>query len=256
VSGALLRRFPLAKKQQRRVNRKLATDYQPTATLIDLDNYRPHQRKKRIEIVPRSINQEEYVLALDDDEMYIVAAVGPAGCGKTLLATMKAIQDLQEGKIERIVITRPAVSTDEQHGFLPGDINQKMEPWVLPILDVFKEHYSVKEIANMLQEGILEIAPLAYMRGRTFKNAYVIADEMQNSTPSQTKMILTRIGDGSRIFITGDLQQHDRGYEANGLKDFLGRIKKSSHITVVEFSREDVKRHPVVKEVLELYGEE
>ena len=243
------------KSKQRRVNRRIPAEQTSNVpNLIDLSTYR--QRKPRVNIVPQSVNQEEYVVALGDDSLYIVAAIGPAGCGKTLLATLRAISALQDGEIEKIVITRPAVSVDEQHGFLPGDINQKMEPWVLPIIDVFKEYYSAREISAMLLEGVIEIAPLAYMRGRTLKNSYIIADEMQNSTPSQTKMILTRIGEGSRIFITGDLNQHDRGYENNGLKDFLGRFKGSRNISVVHFDRQDVRRHPVVKEILGLYGED
>lgn len=215
-------------------------------------------KPKRVELIPRNISQEDYIDALNDESKHIVFAMGPAGCGKTLLATLFAIKGLQAGQFKRIVITRPAVSVDEQHGFLPGNLFSKMEPWVLPILDVFKEHFSLKTITGMIESGTIEIAPLAYMRGRTFKDAIIIADEMQNSTVSQAKMVLTRIGENSRIIMTGDLKQHDRGYEINGLGDFVTRLKKiGSHgIEVCEFHNEDVERHPIIEDVLRIYGDE
>jgi phosphate starvation-inducible PhoH-like protein len=215
-------------------------------------------RRKRVELVPRSIAQEDYIDALHDQSKYIVFAMGPAGCGKTLLATQYAIKCLQEGLAEKIIITRPAVSVDEQHGFLPGDLVAKMTPWMLPILDVFKEHYSPQQVLKMLEEEIIEIAPLAFMRGRTFKNAIILADEMQNSTVNQTKMVLTRLGENSRMIVTGDLKQHDRGYETNGLGDFTDRLlaRGSRSIAVCKFAAADVERHPIIEEVLNLYGDE
>ena len=215
------------------------------------------ERAKRVQLLPRNISQENYIDALTDVSKHIVFAVGPAGTGKTMLATEYAIRSYQEGLFKKIVITRPAVSVDEQHGFLPGDLCAKMQPWMLPIIDVFKKYYSLKAVQHMLLNEMVEIAPLAYMRGRTFHDAIVIADEMQNSTVSQTKMVLTRIGDNSRIIVTGDLHQHDRGYEANGMKDFIERLKvcPSEAIAVVEFSRSDVERHAVIEDILRLYGE-
>jgi phosphate starvation-inducible PhoH-like protein len=215
-------------------------------------------RRKRVELVPRNLAQEEYIDALNDQSRAIVFAMGPAGCGKTLLATLYAIKCLQEGSAEKVVITRPAVSVDEQHGFLPGTLIDKMAPWVIPIMDVFKEYYSPKQLLQMLEEEIIEIAPLAYMRGRTMKNCIVIADEMQNSTISQTKMVLTRIGDNCRMIVTGDLRQHDRGYETNGLGDFTDRLARSGSrkISVCTFGAQDVERHPVIEEILALYGDE
>jgi phosphate starvation-inducible PhoH-like protein len=155
-------------------------------------------------------------------------------------------------------LTRPAVSVDEKHGFLPGDLNAKMEPWTRPIFDVFEEYYGLQETKVMLENGTIEIAPLGFMRGRTFKNAYVIADEMQNATPDQMKMLLTRIGDGSSMIITGDLKQHDRGFDKNGLKDFLDKIKVNakSSMAVCTFGRQHVERDPLVAEVLDIYGED
>jgi|TARA_B100001248_G_scaffold249011_1_gene221816 phosphate starvation-inducible PhoH-like protein len=184
--------------------------------------------------------------------------MGPAGTGKTLLAVLAAIRALREGDCEKIVVTRPAVSVDEQHGFLPGTLVEKMAPWTRPIFDIFEEYWNPKQIEHMLEEGIIEIAPLAYMRGRTFKNSWILADEMQNATPSQMKMLLTRIGDHSRIVVTGDLAQHDRGFENNGLKDFVKLLeqRKNKMIGVVSFAQEDVERHPAVEAVLEIYGDE
>lgn len=215
------------------------------------------RRRKRVELLPRSIAQEAYVDALIDDAKALVFAMGPAGCGKTMLATQRSIMGLQSGEFDRIVITRPAVSVDEQHGFLPGSLVEKMAPWMMPILDVFKEHYSPKEVAAMIADEVIDICPLAYMRGRTFKNSFIIFDEAQNSTPNQTKMVLTRIGEGSRMVITGDLRQHDRGYEANGLKDFVDRLALtgSPHIAVCEFDAGDVERHAIIAEVLRIYGD-
>jgi phosphate starvation-inducible PhoH-like protein len=175
-----------------------------------------------------------------------------------LLAVLRAIQALRSQEITKIILTRPAVSVDEKHGFLPGDLNAKMEPWTRPIFDVFEEYYGVQETKRMLEDGTIEIAPLGFMRGRTFKYAYVIADEMQNATVDQTKMLLTRIGEGSSMVITGDLRQHDRGFEKNGLKDFLDRFaaNRSSSMAVCTFQRCHIERDPLVGEVLEIYGEE
>jgi len=210
---------------------------------------------KKVEMLPRNTAQEAYVEALLDKRM--VFAVGPAGTGKTLLAVLRAIKALREHEVTRIIITRPAVSVDEKHGFLPGDLNAKMEPWTRPIFDVFEEYYGVVETKKMLEDGTIEIAPLGFMRGRTFKNAYIIADEMQNATPDQTKMLLTRIGENSCMVLTGDLRQHDRGFDQNGLKDFLDRLaQRNMHsMAVCLFSRQHIERDPLVGDVLDVYGE-
>ena len=214
-------------------------------------------RKKKVELIPRNVAQERYIDYLENQNNHIVFAMGPAGCGKTLLATLYAIKALQNGEVEKIIITRPAVSVDEQHGFLPGSLIEKMMPWMMPIVDVFKEHYSPLQFEKMLRDEIVEFSPLAYMRGRTFKNAIVIADEMQNSNVNQMKMVLTRIGDGAKMIITGDLSQADRGYESNGLRDFTSRLqgKGSNMISVVNFGSKDVERHVVIEEILRMYGE-
>jgi phosphate starvation-inducible PhoH-like protein len=216
------------------------------------------KRNKQVVIVPRNLSQEYYLELLKNPKKYIVFAIGPAGTGKTMLGVQMAIKLYKEGSISKIIITRPAVSVDEDHGFLPGTLNQKMEPWTRPIMDVFAEYYHPKEIAEMLEDGVIEISPLAYMRGRTFKNAFVIADEMQNATPSQMKMLLTRLGDGSRMVVTGDLNQADRPRE-NGLLEFCNLYGQGGDyrmIAIAEFATKDVERHPVVREVLKIYKED
>tara|TARA_Y100000385_G_scaffold283816_1_gene340677 strand:+ start:4244 stop:4999 length:756 start_codon:yes stop_codon:yes gene_type:complete len=213
------------------------------------------QRTKEVRIVPRNFKQDDLLELLQDDNKHIVFATGPAGTGKTIVSTLYAIQQFKKGNIDKIVITRPAVSVDEQHGFLPGSLVEKMAPWTRPIMDVFEEFYHPKEIEYLVENNKVEIAPLAYMRGRTFKNAIILADEMQNATREQMKMLLTRIGDNSKLIVNGDLAQHDRGYESNGLKDFLELLEKrnSKMMGAVEFTNKEVERHPVVSDVLKIY---
>jgi len=230
--------------------------FQPdTNNLIQIKPYL--KRNKQVTIVPRNLAQEQYLELLKNPKKFIVFAIGPAGTGKTMLGVQMAIKQLKEGMISKIIITRPAVSVDEEHGFLPGTLNQKMEPWTRPIMDVFEEYYHPKEIAEMLEDGVIEIAPLAMMRGRTFKNAFIVADECQNTTTGQMKMLLTRLGDGSRMVVTGDLNQADRPRE-NGLFDFVKLYEDSSDhklVDMVWFEARDIERHPVVKEILTIYNE-
>lgn len=222
--------------------------------IVDINSYRKPIKQKVI-LLPKNVAQEAYIDALEDSKINIVFATGPAGTGKTMLAATAAIKQLRDGEIKKIVITRPAVSVDEQHGFLPGTLIEKMQPWVLPILDYFYEYYSKKDVVNMMEEGILDVSPLAYMRGRTLKDSFILADECQNMNPSQMKMLLTRIGDGSKIVVTGDMAQHDRGYEQNGLKDILDRLGLhiDKRISVCRFENKDVERHPVISTILKLY---
>jgi|TARA_R110000796_G_scaffold65692_2_gene151586 phosphate starvation-inducible PhoH-like protein len=193
---------------------------------------------------------------LKDDKKSIVIAHGPAGCGKTLLATQNGIDLLKLQKIEKIVITRPVVGADEEIGFLPGSLNKKMEPWTRPLVDIFHKNYTVNRVQKMIHSEQIEIAPLAFMRGRTFENCYIIADEMQNTTPNQFKMLLTRIGEGSKLVITGDLDQTDRG-KNNGMADFLHKLWKSDSklITNVQLKGEDIVRHKAVTEALRIYDQ-
>jgi len=207
---------------------------------------------------PKNNSQEIYNSLLRQKSKKIVVATGPAGTGKTLFATEYGVKNFLLGTYEKLIFTRPSVSVDEDLGYLPGTLEEKMAPWVRPIYDILYNFFSPKEVTTMLEEKIIEISPLGYMRGRTFKNCWIVADEMQNSTVSQMKMLLTRLGENSRLVITGDLEQYDRPNELNGLEDFLTKFKgkRSSSITSFEFQRSDIQREEVVKEVLDIYGGE
>lgn len=213
-------------------------------------------RKNNVRLIPRNMAQEEYISNLHNQSQRIVFATGPAGTGKTYLAVQKAIQELKNGNSSHIIITRPAVTVDENHGFLPGDINKKMDPWTRPIFDVFEEYYTPKDVKSMVEDGVIEICPLAYMRGRTFKNATIIFDESQNTTISQMKMALTRIGEGTRMFVTGDIRQSDLKCK-NGLHDFFTKLGEtdSATIAITNFGHQHIERDPIVEEVLRCYGE-
>ena len=240
---------------KRRSTPQQGTRYNDSQNVVELNSY--FKKKQQVSILPRNTSQEYYLELLKNPKKHIIFAIGPAGTGKTMLGVQWAMKQLKEGVIERIIITRPAVSVDEEHGFLPGTLNQKMEPWTKPIMDVFQEYYHTKQIAEMLEEGIIEISPLAYMRGRTFKHAFIVADEMQNATPSQMKMLLTRLGEGSRMVVTGDLNQADRPRE-NGLLEFCTLFDEGGDcrmIAMAKFQTKDIERHPVVREVLSIYKE-
>jgi phosphate starvation-inducible PhoH-like protein len=221
--------------------------------------YYSQAEKKKFEdkyTIPKNESQEIYVNILRQKSKKIVVATGPAGTGKTLFATEFGIRNFLLGTYEKLVFTRPSVSVDEELGFLPGTLEEKMAPWVRPIYDVLYNFITPKEVTTLMEEKIIEIAPLGYMRGRTFKNCWIVADEMQNSTVSQMKMLMTRLGENSRLVITGDLEQYDRANELNGLDDFLNKFRgrRSSSISSFEFQRSDIQREEVVKEVLDIYG--
>ncbi len=210
---------------------------------------------------PLNKSQEKYLHLLQNYSQKIVTAIGPSGTGKTTLATELGIKLFLLGKYQKLIFVRPTVSVDdEQLGFLPGCIEEKMAPWIRPIYDILYQFISPKEVQYMIENKEIEIAPLAFMRGRTFKNSWIVADEMQNSTISQMKMLLTRIGHNTKLVITGDLDQHDRigKNEINGLEDFTNKLrrKRSSSISSVEFTHNDIEREDVVKEILELYNDD
>lgn len=236
--------------------RETQTFYMNQSKTIKFEQAKQKPVRRHVDLVPKSINQEKYILALLDDATDIVVVSGPAGTGKTYLAMQAALRALQNREIERIILSRPAVGVDdEKHGFLPGDINEKMEPWVRPLLDVVREYYSMAEIEYMLAEQIIEIAPLAYCRGRNFKQSWVILDEAQNATPSQIKMIMTRIGEGSKMVIGGDIEQGDRKTRDNGLLDLKDRLAQDSvpGLQLCSFELKDVQRHRIIEHVLKLY---
>jgi phosphate starvation-inducible protein PhoH and related proteins len=237
--------------------------FQSNVSVVEFENFHQRlpqslpQKKQRVNITPRSQNQQEYLRKLLDPSKNIVFALGPAGTGKTLIACQVGIKLFKEGLVDKLVVTRPAVSVDEDLGFLPGTMQEKMAPWTRPIFDVLAEYYYAKEIDEMVREGVIEISPLAYMRGRTFKNAYIIADEMQNATPNQMKMLLTRLGEGSKMVVTGDLRQADR-LEDNGLIDFCQLLKNTNDLNLIDmvnFVSKDIERHDAVREVLKIYGD-
>lgn len=208
---------------------------------------------------PRNALQEMYLQKLESVDPSIVVATGPAGVAKTYLCTAIGIQKLVKGQIQKLIITRPAVSVDEEHGFLPGTLEEKMDPWLRPIYDVFYKFVNPVKIQSLMAKQQIEICPLAYMRGRTFDNSFIIADEMQNSTCQQMLMLLTRIGKGSKLVITGDPLQHDRGYVQNGLKDLMYRLERDTaghekDISFIQFTDEHVERHHVIKKILKLYN--
>ena len=226
----------------------------------------PKQKNLAPKYVPKTANQQTYAKHLNNPDTSIVLGIGPAGCGKTLFACITALDQLKKGNIEKIVLTRPIVPVeDEEIGFLPGNLVNKMDPWTRPIFDIILEHYQQHELTMMLKNNIIEVSPLAFMRGRTFKNAFIIADEMQNSTPNQMLMLTTRIGTNSKMVITGDLKQSDRtgknGQGENGLRDLMYKLREPQNqnladIKMVEMQYEDVERSQIVKTMLQLYSKE
>lgn len=241
------------------VKEPFATTY--SKQTCDNYNYLSPAEKQNIEnrfTRPKNIHQEQYVSMLKHKSKKIIVASGPAGTGKTLFATEFGVKNFLFGNCEKLIFTRPSVSVDEDLGYLPGTLEEKMAPWVRPIYDVLYNFITPKEVQQYMEDKTIEIAPLGYMRGRTFKNAWIVADEMQNSSISQMKMLLTRLGENSRLIITGDLEQYDRPNEINGLEDFLQKFKgkRSASITNFEFEKSDIQREEVVKEVLDIYAGE
>lgn len=208
------------------------------------------------EYIPRGANQEQYVKWLENKNVSILVGIGPAGSGKTLFACNAAVAALKTGAVDKIVMTRPVVPVEEEIGFLPGDLNTKMNPWTRPIFDILAEFYVQKDIDAMLQSGVIEISPLAFMRGRTFKRAFVVADEMQNSSPNQMLMLTTRLGSRSKLVITGDVKQSDRGKE-NGLAELVQKLTSYGNcdsIKMVEMTASDIERSAAVSKILDIYA--
>jgi phosphate starvation-inducible protein PhoH and related proteins len=184
------------------------------------------------------------------DENSVVLALGPAGTGKTYLAIAKAVEALENGKVGRIVLSRPAVEAGESLGFLPGDLNEKLAPYLRPLYDALTERLGTKRLKQMLADGIIEIAPVAYMRGRTLSESFVVIDEAQNCTYTQIKMLLTRLGWRSTMVLTGDPDQTDLLPGISGLGDIASRLEKLPDVPVVRLSEGDIVRHPLVASML------
>ena len=206
-------------------------------------------QKYRKNIKPQNETQAKLLSALDNNSL--VFAVGAAGTGKTYLAIAKAVETLEAGKVRRIILSRPAVEAGESLGFLPGDMEDKLSPYLRPLYDALCDRLSAKRLKALTAEGVIEIAPIAYMRGRTLNNAFVVIDEAQNCTYGQLKMLLTRLGWNSWMAVTGDPGQTDLLPGLSGLEDILTRLKGLENIETVRFSRADVVRHPLVAEMID-----
>lgn len=207
------------------------------------------------QILPKTINQKKYIEAINKNDL--VFGVGPAGTGKTYLAVAYAADLLKKGKIKKIILTRPVVEAGESLGFLPGDIKEKIDPYLIPLYDALYEFLGRHKVDNLIEKGIIEIAPLAYMRGRTLDNAFVILDEAQNTTKVQMKMFLTRLGFNSKMLVSGDPTQIDlKTNSMSGLIEVMKILTNLDDIKFVYFEKVDVIRNPIVQKILERYDED
>jgi phosphate starvation-inducible PhoH-like protein len=230
--------------------RMVDVDNDPRLPLSDL----PAIRTRRGAVVPRSPGQASYMEALVNHEM--VFGVGPAGTGKTYLAVAQAVAMLQAGKVDRIVLSRPAVEAGEHLGFLPGDMKEKIDPYLRPLYDALHDMLPTDQVIRRITNGEIEVAPLAFMRGRTLAHCYAILDEAQNTTAMQMKMFLTRMGEGTRMVVTGDLSQVDLPPGVrSGLWDALDTLEGIQGIGVARFEQRDVVRHPLVARIVGAYDQ-
>lgn len=203
-------------------------------------------------IRPKTVGQSEYVQAIDDNT--VVFGIGPAGSGKTYLAVAKAVQALQTKQVSRIILTRPAVEAGEKLGFLPGTLNDKIDPYLRPLYDALRDMLDPEMIPKLMEAGIIEVAPLAYMRGRTLNDAFVILDEAQNTTPAQMKMFLTRLGFGTKIVVTGDVSQVDLPHgQVSGLRIVRRILRNVEDIHFADLGSKDVVRHQLVGRIVNAY---
>ena len=222
------------------------------------DRYRASQNqvlavnRKGESIRPKTPRQQQYVKAIETHDLTF--GLGPAGTGKTYLAAVVAIQALKDRKYDRLILTRPAIEAGERLGFLPGDLQAKIDPYLRPLYDALYEFIDAEKVAQLMEQGTIEIAPLAYMRGRTLSNAFVILDEAQNTTPEQMKMVLTRIGFQSRMVVTGDLSQTDLSVQqTSGLTVAAKILEGVEGIATCTFRQQDVVRHPLVRRIVAAY---
>lgn len=216
------------------------------------DDLKQRVKLKKIQIAPKSQLQNEYLESIKKYDVNF--GVGPAGTGKTYLAVAKAVEALEQEQVSRLVLTRPAVEAGEKLGFLPGDLAQKVDPYLRPVYDALYEMLGFDKVEKLIARHVIEVAPLAYMRGRTLNHAFVILDEAQNTTPQQMKMFLTRVGFGSRAVITGDITQTDLPkHQSSGLKQALSILQNVDGIGFSYFSVRDVVRHPLVQNIVQAY---
>jgi phosphate starvation-inducible PhoH-like protein len=210
-------------------------------------------RTRKKTIVPRTLAQTHYMRELVDND--IIFALGPAGTGKTYIAVAQAVSQLITGSVQRLILSRPAVEAGEKLGFLPGDMKEKVDPYLRPLYDALNDCLPAEQVERRIASGEIEIAPIAFMRGRTLADAFIILDEAQNTTPAQMKMFLTRFGERSRMVVCGDPKQVDLpgGVNASGLADAVGRLEGVEGIAVSRFTAADVVRHPIVGRIVEAY---
>ena len=202
---------------------------------------------------PRTPKQQAYVEAIENHDLTL--ALGPAGSGKTFLAAVQAVKMLQERKVERLILTRPAVEAGERLGFLPGDLQQKVDPYLRPLYDALHALLGQERTANLLDRNVIEVAPLAYMRGRTLRDAFVILDEAQNTTPTQMRMVLTRLGENSRMVVTGDPSQIDLpAHQRSGLIEAAQVLEGVEGVAICRLTAADVVRHPLVQRLVQAYA--
>lgn len=228
--------------------------HEGATTLKDLMNDRVHTHERKPGVTAKTVGQKKYLEAIRGHD--ITFGIGPAGTGKTYLAVAMALAALREGKVSRIILTRPAVEAGEALGFLPGDLNEKIMPYLRPLLDALQDMMPPEEIQKHTERNTIEIAPLAYMRGRTLNNAFIILDEAQNSTAEQMLMFLTRLGHGSKAVITGDETQIDLpSHKHSGLLEAHRVLRHVEGISVIEFGKRDVVRHALVQRIITAYEE-
>ena len=203
-------------------------------------------------IVCKTLAQRDYCRAIKKNTLTF--AVGPAGTGKTYLAVALAVSAFKRGEVDRIILTRPAIEAGEKLGFLPGDLQMKVDPYLRPLYDALEELFGVNDYSDLIEKGIIEIAPLAYMRGRTLARAFIILDEAQNTTEEQMKMFLTRMGDGSKVVVTGDITQIDLPHGGlSGLKQAISILRDIDDIAICRLTDKDVVRHELVQRIIKAY---